>query len=140
MVGKYINNQFYCECQLIAIWNAAKFYGFETPEPETRQYKTICKESRCLYGGCIDVDKEKERLNISSTRGLYSFKWVKYHLPVHFRVFCHRGYHSVLVVEVDNKDVILANYARNRLHRMSWKQLKEISNRLTKPEQFIIKT
>ncbi len=120
---RYQNNQLWSECQLVALWNAARFHVKLTPKMGSRLYKKICKESRCIYGGCIDIDKETKRLGFKVVPGRFNFKWIERNLPVHFTLFTHKGYHSVLAVGSRDKQLLLANYATGRLHWMGWKKL-----------------
>jgi len=122
---RYQNNQLYFECQLISLWNASRYYNIEIPKIGSKEYNRICDESRCIYGGCIDIEKEKQRLGLRSMRGKYNLIWVRNNLPVHFSIFCHRDYHSVLGIKIYKTKILLANYAYNRTHWISWKNLRE---------------
>jgi len=134
MKMKYQNNQLYCECQLVALWNAARFYGInDIPQMGTQLYDDICDKGCCVYGGCININHEWDRLNLKAIRGTMNLRWVKKNIPVHFAVFCHRGYHSVLAVKVVKNKITLANYARNRLHTIDWNILKSKHNKNVKP-------
>jgi hypothetical protein len=133
---KYQNNQLYCECQLVALWNAARFYGIDVPTIGTKQYKCICDESGCLYGGCININKEISRLGLKIIPGRTDILWVRKNIPVHFAIFCHRGYHSVLAIDVVGRNVKLANYAHNRLHSLSWDVLKSKKNERVRPYSY----
>lgn len=122
---KYQNYQLWSECQLVALWNAARFYGINVPKIGSMQYKKICSESCCIFGGCININKEIERLGFNVILGKFNFKWVKRNLPVDFTLFTHKGYHSVLAIGVKDKKLLLLNYATGRKHWLSWKKLLE---------------
>lgn len=124
---KYQNAQLYSECQLVAMWNAARFWSMNVSLPKmgTRRYRKICKDALALHGAAINPLDEEHRVGLARNYGPHErLGWVRKHLPVHVSVFCHRGYHSVLIVGVEGNDVLLANYAKRRLHRMTWKRLK----------------
>jgi len=126
-MAKYLNDQRWSECLLVAIWNAARFHGLETPEPASDEYFRICREAHAIHGGAIGVGFELDRLGLERVPGHLDLRWVREHLPVHFAIFCHRGYHSVLAVEVDGERLLLANYARGRTHWIEWDLLKRMT-------------
>lgn len=137
---KYQNKQRWCECQLVALWNAHKLLVPIPPKFGTENYKEICGKSKCIYGGCIDIEKEKQRLKLVSVRGIYKLWWVRQNLPVHFCVFHPtRGYHSVLAVRVNRNKILLANYAQGRLYWLSWQQLLKKCSKKTKPFSYKFK-
>lgn len=138
-MSSYQNRQLWCECQLVAIWNAVRFFGGETPCMGTPEYEEACEEACAIAGGVIGVDQQMDKFKIKAIRGKYRLDWVRSHLPVHFRVFCHRGYHSVLAVEVRRSEVLLTNYAIGRTHWMPWKKLLEISNQRSRPVQYVMR-
>lgn len=134
-MNKYLNNQKYCECQLISLWNSSIFLGFNSliPKQFSRHYKNICKKALCIYGGVIRKDFEIKRLNLKAIKGIYKLNWIKNHLPVELSIHCHRGYHSILIIDVNKNNLILANYARNRLHKIKWKLLLNKVNKRINP-------
>lgn len=138
---KYLNNQKYYECQLITLWNVAIFWGLGklVPKQFSKNYKRICDRARCMYGSVIDKEFEIKRLNLKAIIGKYNLKWIKYNLPVELSIFCHRGYHSVLIVGIVDKNIILANYARNRLHKISFIKLFKKVNKHLKPISWKLK-
>jgi len=117
----------------VALWNAARYHGIEVPEIGGEQYRTIVAESRCLHGGCVFIEVERRRLNLFFIPGRISFSWISAHLPVHFAVHCHQGFHSVLGVEIRDENIKLANYAKGRLQSMSWELLKKKIDKRVKP-------
>jgi hypothetical protein len=138
VVMRYQNRQIYCECQLIAIWNAARFWGrSDLPEMGTADYKKRCERAAAIAGGAIFPNFELKTFGLVASRGKYTFRWVCSNLPTHFAVFCHRGYHSVLVVEVKGSKVLLVNYAKGRTHWMEWTRLLAISNRRVAPVHYV---
>lgn len=138
MQERYQNKQLYCECQLVALWNAYRFLGGTPPVIGTKEYRSICKNGSCLYGPCINITTERKRLGLVFVPGEYKLKWVRENLPVHFLLFTkHRGYHSVLVVKVKRNKLLLANYTRGKLQWLSWKKVLKMSN--TKTELYSYK-
>ena len=137
---RYQNNQLWYECQLVAVWNAIRFWGGgeNLPVMGTPSYKQACEHARAIVGGVIDLDRELEIYNVHRVRGKYDLRWIRSHLPVHFAVFCHRGYHSVLAVGIYGSSLLLANYARNRLHWMPWSILLSKANKRVKPLQYVV--
>lgn len=134
---KYQNGQLYCECQLVAIWNACRFWGLGgVPVPGTSEYRDACEEAHAICGGVIGVNKQIQKYHLVAEPGFYKLAWVRSHLPVEFSVFCHRGYHAILAVAVRNKWVLVANYAQNRSHWIGWTKLKKIANKRVLPIQF----
>jgi hypothetical protein len=135
---KFIHNQKFCECQLISLWNSAIFLGLESliPKQYSKKYKAICHRAKCIYGGVIDKDFEIKRLNLKSTTGSYNLRWIKKNLPVELSIFCHRGYHSILIVGIKNNNITLANYAKNRLHIIKWNKLLKKANRHVLPRKW----
>lgn len=101
----YQNTQLFCECQIVSLWNAARFWGLGSlvPKMGTRRYKDICRRANAIYGGVINIDFEAERLGLA----YFPIEWdkltpmlpgVSTQLPCVMNVFCERGYHSVLAV------------------------------------------
>ncbi len=127
---QYWNNQKYCECQLVAIWNAAIFHGIQTPERYGAEYIEDCKKGYAINGGLINPNHVLDKLGLKAVVGITSWAWIREHLPVEFRVFCHRGYHSVLAIAIDveTKRVAIANYTRGRLKWMDANELIERHN------------
>lgn len=131
---KYQNTQFFCECQLVALWNAYRFHGKEPPKLKSWEYALICIDSGGIYGSCTKARREARRLGLRYVLGRWSMDWVKKNLPVRFGLFTkHRGYHDVLCIKVCKKKLLLANYARGRLYWLSWRNVKKMKDR-NKPE------
>lgn len=139
------NSQRWSECQLVALWNAARMLGVDEsliPTPRQKRYRHIVADCGCLYGACVDVGPELERLGLKLVPGSWSIEWIKTHIPVEMTIFCHRGYHSVLVVDartslsapLDNWELRLANYARGQLRWVGWNRIKkEMARKSNKP-------
>jgi len=139
---KYQNIQEFCECQLVSVWNACRFWGIDEqkiPHQFTKKYKAACDSANAVHGGVIGIDKQLKKYGVKMVGGELTLKWVREHLPVELSVFCHRGYHSVLVVKVDRCDMILTNYAWGRLYRMRWSHLAKIADKRIKPRQYIMR-
>ena len=138
---KFQNKQLWCECQLVALWNAYRFLGGDPPVIGTKEYQTIVKDSGGIYGGCITIEEERKRLGITFVPGEYKLKWIRENLPVHLGLFTrHRGHHSVLVVKVYRNKLLLANYARGKLCWITWKKILKISKSMrVKPYSYRMK-
>ncbi len=135
MYKQYLNNQKYCECQLISLWNTVIFFGLDhlVPKINSKKYKLICKKALCIHGGVIRKNFEIERLNLKFIKGVYKLNWIKKHLPVELSIHCHRGYHSILIIDINKNNLTLTNYARNRLHKIKWKSLLDKVNKHINP-------
>jgi len=135
MLKRYQNKQLWSECMLVSLWNAARFHDVpKVPKIGTKEYKKIAIECKCINGACLsDIEKEAKRLGLISQEGELSIKWFKENLPVEFGVHCHRGYHSILVVNVKKDKLLLANYALGRTHWMNWDTFLEKSNKYGTP-------
>ena len=138
---KYWNNQKFSECQLVTLWNAAIYHGLRVPERYGIEYYFYCFQTGSHTGSCIGVDSVYEELGIKKIPGRLSWYWVKNNCPAEFHVFCHRGYHSVLSVDVDKrrKRVLLANYARDRLHWIQYSKLAKMYNKHKNPSKLVPK-
>lgn len=128
---KYWNDQIYYECQLIALWNAAIYQGISVPFRYGLEYIEDCEEARALHGGAINVDKVIQKLQLEPVKGQCNWNWIKQNCPVEFKISCHRGWHSVLMVDVDVKKrkVLLANYAKGRVQWLKIDRLLEMNKR-----------
>jgi len=129
----YQNKQLYCECQLVSVWNAARFWGYEdlVPKMGTRKYKSICKKARCLCGSAININFEIERLGL----GLLPLSWRENSicelLPCAMKVFCERGYHSVLAIAHKNgkknkswtNKFLITNWRKYHIAWISWGEI-----------------
>jgi hypothetical protein len=60
-----------------------------------------------------------------------NFMWSINHLPIEFKIFCHRGYHSVLAIKFDwySRKFLVCNYAKNITYWLNWKKLKKMQNK-----------
>jgi hypothetical protein len=138
-MSRYQNRQQWCECQLVAIWNAVRFWGSTKGIPEMGSciYRSRCALARAIYGGAIETEHEFKHFGLMRQKGRFNLRWVRSHLPSHFAVFCHQGYHSVLVIGIRGSKVLLANYAEGRTFWMEWKRLLELSNRRVPPTWYV---
>jgi hypothetical protein len=130
--------QRWSECQLVSLWNAARLLGVDEgliPTPRQKRYRRIAADCGCLFGACVTVEPELERLGLRLVPGSWSVRWIMKNLPVELGLFCHRGFHSVLAVAFrspigpspDNWELQLANYARGRLQWVGWSRIKKMS-------------
>jgi len=135
---RFQNYQLYYECQLVALWNAARFHKIKVPKIGGAQYRKICYESKAILGGCINIERERKRLGLVFMPGRIDLRWIRKNLPVHLAVFCHKGYHSVLVVDVDADDIItLVNYVKGTIFHIKWNSLKDKINKHSKPYSIV---
>lgn len=102
-------------------------------------YNRLAHKAHCINGSCINLNEAYKLLNIKFIKGKLNLNWIKRNLPIEFSIFCHRGYHSVLCVKVENNKLQLTNYYRNRLYSISWDKLKKLQNKHVKPKQIKIK-
>ena len=117
------NTQLYSECQLIAIWNAARFYGMEKKVPKigTVEYDKICEKFACKTGSCIGVEKELNRLGLKYIQGKWDFRWIKNNLPVKLTIFRPKqGLHSILAIQEEINGFYLANMGDGKLQWCSY--------------------
>ncbi len=126
---KYYNNQKYNDCQFISIINACIYWNIQYIIPYSKKYNEIAKRACCINGGCINLTNAFKLLDIECIYGKMNLGWVKSHLPVEFSIHCHRGFHSVLCIGVENKKLCLTNYSRNKLQWLNWNKIKEIQNK-----------
>lgn len=135
---RYQNTQKWCECQLVSIWNACRYWGINSfPKIGTKEYRAECKKFHAINGSALTVAGAFKRYGIKRLSGKYDLKWVRRHLPVEFSIFYKHGYHSVLCVAVNKNKVLLANYADGRTCWLNWDKLLSMCNRKVKPDQFL---
>lgn len=123
---RYWNNQKWCECQLVTLWNAAIYHDIDVPIRYGKEYKKDCHDGCAINGGCIDKSHVLSKLKLKPIKGKLTWQWCSKHLPCEFSVFCHRGFHSVLSVEVDKKRkrIAVTNLDRDRITWLQWRDLK----------------
>jgi len=134
-VKKYWNNQIYCECQLVVLWNAAIYYGIKVPDRYGNEYKADCKKAGSIYGSCLNSRHVMKKLHLQPILGSLDWGWIRINCPIGFLVFCHRGHHAVLAIDVNLKEkkILLANYAKERLYWLKFKKLIKIHNKRVQP-------
>ena len=136
MKKKYWNNQKYSECQLVAIWNAAIYLGIDAPKQYGKEYKEDCTKGGCLYGSCINIDHVLEKLNTQMVAGDLNKKWMSENFPVIYSVFSpSRGLHATTAIGIDGDKIILANYPKNRIYKMTIERLMKIQYSSFKPQK-----
>jgi len=126
MKKKYWNNQKYWECQLVAFWNAAKYHNMPVPEQFGKEYEQYCVKYCCTVGACLQTDKALKELNLKFVKGSFDKEWISTNFPSIYYVFCKRGFHAILAIGMDGDKIVLANYAINRLHKMTIDKLLTI--------------
>ena len=124
---RYQNKQRHSECQLVSLWNAARYFDIKTPEFGSRQYEDACEKACCITGACIDIREEEKRLRLQRVQGEQSLHWVRHNLPVELGIHHpKKGFHSVLIVKVKQDRVLLANYARDRVFWLRWNTVNQM--------------
>jgi hypothetical protein len=132
LLKKYQNKQLWCECWLVSLWNAYRFFGKIPPTMGTPEYRKICEDACCISGACFNsgIERERKRLGIKFVPGQYKLSWIKNNLPVELSLFTkHRGYHSVLVVKTWKNKIQLANYTYGKLQWLPWSRVLELCNK-----------
>ena len=136
---KYQNNQLWSECQMISLFNAMRYHNLPSvPEMGTKEYEKICTDYCCINGACLKMSTAYKKFGLKRIKGPIKFHWIRKNLPVELGVFCHQGYHSILIVGTKKNKLLLANYAKNRLSWMEWKNLIKRIKR-DKPYSIIVK-
>jgi len=140
MLKKYWNGQKYCECHLIALWNAAIYYNLKVPERYGNEYEKDCYSTACISGACINDNKIKKKLGLHAIKGILTWDWIKDNCPIEFKLFCHRGYHSTLAIDVNYKKqkVLLTNYAVDKLYWLSINKILMKHNKFVNPIKWVI--
>lgn len=99
---EYQNTQLYMECQLVAIWNAARWHGMENKVPKigTKEYDRLAEKYHCINGSCLGAKKELKRFGLEMVEGKWNFNWIKDNLPVMLSVYPpDERPHAILAVE-----------------------------------------
>jgi len=132
---KYWNNQIYYECKLVSIWNAAIYHDISVPIRYGDEYIRDCKMAMATYGSCLRENYVVKKMNLQKTKGKLNWNWIKKNCPAEFSIFCHRGYHSVLSIDINlkNRKVLLANYAKGRLCWINVNKLIKMHNKHVSP-------
>lgn len=113
MIEKYQNKQKYSECQLVSIWNAARYYGMEDKVPKlgTIEYEQACEDFHCKNGSCLRPGKELNRLGLKMIKGKWDYSWIANNLPVELSISPpNRRVHSILVVGALFNTLEIANF------------------------------
>lgn len=146
----YQNTQKYWECQLIAIWNAARFYGMEKKVPKigTPEYEEACEKYCCKHGSCLGAEKELKRFGLRYVEGEWDFEWLKDNLPVVLSVYPpDQRAHAVLAVNCEFGGFEVANmgggvtqwYSFDKLRSMQIKNRHFLPQSIKKRETFFEK-
>lgn len=113
-------------CGLIAIVNAARFYGISTPNPSTPEWGFLRDISGCRHGPCINEGTAALQLGMEVKE--ISVDEVGAHLPAVLNVRDPeaRGLHAALAIEADSRHVTLVNYRclGPVVERVSWKWVR----------------
>lgn len=103
-------NEPWC-CDLFALVNALRFYGFETPKPGTKEWRSLVRRIGCEHGTAVSTERTAHYLGLFMYK--IQFRQVPTHVPalVVFKnpeVGC--SLHSALVVDTDKDGWELVNY------------------------------
>ena len=136
---KYQNTQLYMECHLVAIWNAARFFGMEHKIPKigTEEYDKWCLKYACKSGSCIGLKKEFKRLGLKRVEGKWNFDWIKNNLPVVLSIYPPKQRpHAILAVKEQFGGFVVANFGGGVIQWYSYEKLYEmkINNPCFNPE------
>jgi len=148
-VSKYQNGQKWCECSLVAMWNAARYFGLSAPKIGTREYYDRCRATGkfTLKNGIVNEKRfnrwfdgwefyeELERLGLNFKLMRYNFRGLSTNLPFDITIYpCKSTYngnglawsHTVLAVDVNRRDrkFLLANYDKTKMCWLSWDFIK----------------
>lgn len=126
---EYQNTQLYMECQLVAIWNAARFYGMEDEVPKigTNEYEEACNRFACKSGSCLGVGDELNRLGLKYVEGKWDYEWIRNNLPVELSIIPSDGRaHAILAVEERMGDFKVANMGGCVLQWYSYDKLQSM--------------
>ena len=136
---KYWNGQKYCECRLVALWNTAIYYNIPVPVRFGGEYDRDCEDACAKIGAAINVDHVIKKLNLYPIEGKLNWGWIKNNCPIEFKVYCHRGYHSTLAVDVnlEKEKILLTNYAKGKLYWIHINRLLDIHNNRANPIKWI---
>ena len=110
----------------------------DVPIMGSKEYKKICENHSCIDGACLRMSQAYKKLGLDFIEGEKKLSWIRNNLPVEFGIFCHVGYHSILVIRVKRNKLLLANYAKDRLYWMEWKKFKKKIDR-ERPKSIMIK-
>lgn len=124
----YQNTQVKNECQMVALFNALRFFGMSVPRKGSQAYRlwsyVTGGRSAACDGKLVQAVAKRVGLKVTRRRAL-SKKWIKGSLPVAVSLRVGRDrYHDVLIVDTGRRGYLLANWAKKRLHWMTWKQMK----------------
>ncbi|KKL78758.1 hypothetical protein LCGC14_2021620 [marine sediment metagenome] len=137
---KFWNDQKYSECQLVTLWNAAMYYGIDVPTQYGAEYKMECVRAKAIHGAAIASGHLINKLGLKAINGRLNWEWIKTNCPIEFPIFCYRGYHSVLMVDVNTvkKRVLLTNYTKGKLCWVSIDNLIKMHNKRVRPIKWVI--
>ena len=99
------------ECILVAIINAAIFYGYHRPSPA--EYHELLQESGCLYGSCLKVAPALQyyHLQVQKLEETTNISFWKQHLPLLVGVKHNLlGHHLVAIVGIRNNKLLVPNF------------------------------
>lgn len=121
--GKYWNNQIEWECELVAMWNALKYYGLKCPKQYGEEYMEDCKFAGAIAGK-PDMKKVQilyEKYGLAQENGELTKDWMTTNFPAHYLVWDKCGDHAVLCVGLDKEGrMLIANYYENSLRAIWW--------------------
>ena len=127
---KYRKQGNYASCQLVAAINAKIFLG--GTDIDKREFEELVDLTGCRHGSCIHVEKSYPILGIEyidMDKRLNKLKWIGNNLPVEIAYRDKKkGFHSALVVKVDNDILHLVNSSQKSIKWNSIKFMHHIYN------------
>lgn len=124
------------ECQLVTIWNACRYYGFNNvPKIGSKEYKDKCRKYKCINGFAIGTINELVSYGLTFHVGKWDKEWIISNIPIECAIFKNElGTHSILIVKYENDRFLVTNYAKDRTHWMTYEQLHNIRINKFKPK------
>ncbi len=120
---KFRKQDKYASCQLIAAINARIFLGMADISDEL--FEKLVDLTGCRHGSCTCVEKAYPILGleyVDMDKRRNKLKWIKENLPVEIGyIDKKRGFHSALVVRVEDDVLCLINSSQER---MKWDSIE----------------
>lgn len=102
-----------CSCALVALINAARYYGLKTTHIGTKRWEELVDISACRYGAAIHTDAAAKELGLRRHKIRVGFNTIRNNLPVMLDVLNPHGgttLHAVLAIKAENNMLDLVNY------------------------------
>lgn len=137
---EYINDQLYCECQLVTALNAYYFFhGKQFCKQGDEKYEELVNLVSARIGSAIGIEKVHKILGIQQTvkQGIQHWtdldQWPKYKLPLEMNVWHKKtGFHSCLIVGYSRqcRAIRVANF-RQATTALGWMFVEDVYQYLT---------